>query len=246
MSLGRRQALGEIVPVALEPVRVARRRPRRRRLEPADPASLRLVERMHAARCRPEEIAHPERMTVAVGDDVDLALEHVVGLLERMVMRVRDSSRLVVDHEHRVQLRVEPLVDEHLDGDAAVGERCGRHARRDGRRPDRGAALQSVDVHLAVREQEEIAVARVADVERRCLGLRGRPEKERVAPIGARTRCDHLHPERAPVATPRMGNADGHDAARTWLELDPTPIEVEHRAALRARRSSPRTSGGAC
>ena len=131
------EPLGEVVPVALEPVRVPRRRPGRRRLEPAHASSLHLVERVDAAGRGPEEVARPQRVAVAVRDDVDLSLEHVVRLLERMVVRMRDRAGLVVDHEHRVQLRVEPLVDEHLHGDAAVGEHGRRHARGDGRRADR-------------------------------------------------------------------------------------------------------------
>jgi hypothetical protein len=77
---------------------------------------------VHAACSRPEHVARPKRVAIAVRDDVDLAVEHVVRLLERVVVRVGSRSRLVVDHEHRVQLRVEPLVHEHLHLDAAVGE----------------------------------------------------------------------------------------------------------------------------
>src|SRR5690349_23600047 len=48
-----------------------------------------------------------------------------------LVVRVRDRSGLVGDHEHRVQLRVEALVHQHLHRDAAVEEGRRRHARRD-------------------------------------------------------------------------------------------------------------------
>ena len=125
------QLLGEVLPVAVEAVRVAVGRPGRGRLEPEHGPALHLVEGVDAADAGPEDVAGPKRVALAVGDDVDLALEHVVRLLERMVVRVRDRAGLVADHEHRLQLRVEPLVHEHLHGDAAVGERGGRHARRD-------------------------------------------------------------------------------------------------------------------
>ena len=142
---------------------------------------------------------------------------------------MRDGPRLVVDHEHRVQLRVEPLVDEHLDGDPAVGEGRGRHARRDGRRADRGSTLQAVEIHLALREQEEVAVTRVAHVERTA-ARPPEPRRERTCRFHrAWPRRDHLDPERTPVPAPRMGDADGHDTACARLELDPAPVEVQHR-----------------
>ena len=53
---------------------------------------------------------------------------------ERAAELRRDRAGLVADHDHRVQLRVEPLVDEHLHRDPAVGEGGRRHARRHRRR----------------------------------------------------------------------------------------------------------------
>ncbi len=132
-----REPLREVLPVALEAVGVARRAARAPRSRASfTRAALHLVEGVDAADAGPEDVARPKRVAVAVGDDVDLALEHEVRLLEGMVVRVRDRAGLVGDHEHRVQLRVEPLVDEHLHRDAAVGERRGRHARGDRRRAD--------------------------------------------------------------------------------------------------------------
>ena len=97
-------------------------------------------------------------------------------------------ARLVIHHEHRVELRVETLVDEHLDRDAAVREERGRHARRHGRRAEYLGVLQPVDVHLAVGEEKEVAVPRVAYVERLRRRVRRGSEEERVAAVGARPR----------------------------------------------------------
>ena len=212
------ETLGEVVPVALVPVRVARRRPGRRRLEPPHRLSLRLVERVHAPGARPEDVARPERVAVAVRDDVDLSFEDVVRLLERVVVRVGAGSRLVVDHEHRVELRVEPLVDEHLHGDPAVGEDGGRHAPGHGRRTHRLALLQEIEVHLAVREQEEVVVPRVAGVER--------DRVDRRAPARGRTcRCRR----RAVAARPSRSTARGRLQRNAWGEPD--------RDARRTRRA---------
>src|ERR671924_1102560 len=108
----RLQPFGEIRPIPLVPVRVPGRWAGCRRLEPPHRPAVRLVERMHATGPGPEDITGPERVAVAVRDDVDLTIEDVVRLFEGMVVRVRARARLVVDHEHRVELRVEPLVDE--------------------------------------------------------------------------------------------------------------------------------------
>ena len=205
----------------------AARAPRSR----ATPA-LHLVERMDAAGRRPEDVAAPERVSVAVGDDVDLALEHVVRLLEGVVVRVRDRARLVVDHEHRVQLRVEPLVDEHLDRDAAVRENGGRHACGHGRRADSRAFPEHVEIHLPLAEQEEIAVARVAHVERLRRRVRRRTEEERVAPVGARARRGHLDPPRRAVGAERVRHADGYNAAGARLQLHAAAVEIERGRAL--------------
>src|SRR5581483_914270 len=160
----------------------------------------------------------------------DLALEQVIRLLERMVVRMRDRTGLVRHHEHRVQLRVEARVDEHLHGDAAVRERRRRHARGDGRRSDGRTALQPLEIHLALGEQEEVPVARVAHVER--LGGRSgrRPEEERVAAVWARPRRPHLDP--AAAAAKGVRDADGNRAARAGLQRDAATVEVEHRLAL--------------
>ena len=151
---------------------------------------------MDAADARPEDVAGVKRVALVVGDDLDVSFEHDVRLLERMVVGMGDGSRLVGDHEHRLQLGIEALVDEHLHGDAAVGECRGCHARGDRRLVDGRALLQPVDVHVARAEQEQVAVTRVADIERQRVGVGGRPEEEGVRrparPAG--TRRQHLDP----------------------------------------------------
>ena len=108
-----------------------------------------------------------------------------------------------------MELRIESLVHEHLHGDPAVGEDGSRHASRHGRRTHRLASLQEIEVHLAVPEQEEVVVARIAGVERGGGTVRRRSEEEGVAAVGAGTRRGHLDPQRAVTATKRMGRADG-------------------------------------
>ena len=215
------------------------------------PAAPRLVERVHAAGPRPEGVARAKRVPVAVRDDVDLTVEHVVRLLERVVVGVRAGSRLVVDHEHRVELRVEPLVDEHLHGDPAVGEDGGRHAPRHGRRAHRLARLEAVEVHLAVREQEEVVVARVAHVERDRFGFRraGRGRRCR-----SRRRAAAAQPSRSTVRAPRnerrgapprvsrrMRRAGAsRRAPRGTAPAPPRARRSSSRRSARARRRAPR------
>ena len=88
---------------------------------------------------------------LVVGPRFDLAVHHVVRLFERVVVRMCVRVRLVLDHEHRVQRGVEPLVDEHLQRDAAVDEQRGGHARGHlrGVLLETGAHRVDVDVVLA-------------------------------------------------------------------------------------------------
>ena len=148
-----------------------------------------------------------------------------------MVVRVRDRTRLVVDHEHGVELSVEPLVDQHLDGDAAVGEDGRRHACRHGRSADGCTALEPVEIHLAFGEEEEVAVARVTDVERLGGQIGRRLQEEGVARVGTRPRRGHLDPQPTAIRAEGMRHAHRHAAARSGLELHAAPVEIEHRLA---------------
>jgi hypothetical protein len=149
-----------------------------------------------------------------------------------MVVRVRAGAGLVVDHEHRVELRVEALVDEHLHGDPAVREDGGRHASRHRRGADRLRVLQHLEVHLAVPEQEEVVVARVAGVERSRGAVGRRPEPERVAPVRPRPGRGHLDPPRRARRAKRVRHPDGDRPACAGLERHAAPLEVEHGVAL--------------
>src|SRR5207247_2645141 len=103
------------------------------------------------------------------------------------------------DDEHRMQVRAESLVDEHLDGDAAVGQQRADHARRDRRLVGARAAVpRGLDVELAFPELEEVAAARVADVEQNGWGEWGRVDEEGVRRLflAAWPRRRHLDPRR--------------------------------------------------
>jgi hypothetical protein len=83
-----------------------------------------------------------------------------------VVVGLSDAAGLVLDQEHRVQHRSQARVDEHLHGDAAVGEERGGHAGGDRRRVDRGPDLEPVQLHLALGQAEERPRPRIADVGR--------------------------------------------------------------------------------
>ena len=72
-----------------------------------------VVEGVDAADAGPEHVARLERVALAVGLGLDLAVEDDVGLFHRMVVRLGATTGLVLDHEDRVQLGIEALVDEH-------------------------------------------------------------------------------------------------------------------------------------
>ena len=166
-----------------------------------------------------------------------------------MVVRVRDRAGLVADHEHRVQLSVETLVDEHLHGDAAVEQCRGRHARRDRRRRRaRPLATARSSVHVGGREVEQVAVARVAQVERRNGSMSGGGPRKNVsggwsAPRGPRRR--HLDPlANGPRCATRAARRPGSRRRRP-ARAAPRGRRDRARGRPRRRRSSTRTSAGA-
>ncbi len=219
----------EVFPVALEAVRVAVGRTGGGGFEPEHRIPLRLVEGVDGADPGPEDVARAERVARAVRDDIDFALEHEIRLLERMVVWVCDRAGLVSDHEHRLQLRFESLVYQHLHGDAAVRERGGGHAGGDRRLVDRHPALQAVDVHVARAEEEEVAVPRVADVELHRRRVRRGVDEERVRRLRrpTRPRRRHLDPAGRSVGAPCVAGADRDRAARSLLQPDGRVFQVE-------------------
>ncbi len=236
-----------MAPVALEAIRVLVRRAGSGRLEPEHGVALGLVERVDAADAGPEDVAGPERVALPVRDDLDLAVEHEIRLLERMVVRVRHGAGLVEDHEHRLELRIEALVDEHLDRDAAVGEGRRRHAGRHRRRVDGGALLEPVDVHVVRPEQEEMAIPRIADVERRRLGVGRRAHEERVRRLIriARPRRGHLDPAGRALASPRVLHPNRDRPAGALLQAGRRRRRDTASECRRARRTSSRGSARA-
>src|SRR5205823_3751424 len=114
----------------------------------------------------------------------------------------------------------------------AVREDGGSHARGDRRRPDRRAHLQAIEVHLALRQEEEVAVQWIADVELLRRALRRCAEEKSVASVGTRSRRRHLEPERPLAGAKCVPYADGDHAAGARLQTDTSPVEVQHRLAL--------------
>src|SRR3954447_22610447 len=80
------QALRQVVPVAVEAVRVVGRQLRRLRLEEAHARAALVPEPVHAPDAGPEHVAGMQREALAVGLRVDLARDDRVALLERVVV----------------------------------------------------------------------------------------------------------------------------------------------------------------
>src|SRR3954451_6826783 len=120
----------EPLPCLRPPIRMATRRLRRLRLDPADPLRAGVVEAVDAADAGEDDVARPKRRRLAVELGLDLAGQEEVRLLERVVVRLRRAADLVVDREDREQVGTEDAIDEHLDGDPAVGEEGRVHACR--------------------------------------------------------------------------------------------------------------------
>jgi hypothetical protein len=104
-----------------------------------------------------------------------------------MVVRVGGRRRLVLDHEHGVQLGAEPLVSEHPDADAAVGQQRRGHARRHLRCRGVAALAQPSHVHGRLVEPEEVLVPRITQVNVGHGGAvgPGRADEERVGAVVA-------------------------------------------------------------
>ena len=99
---------------------------------------------------------------------------------------------------------------------------------------DFAPVLQPVEVHVVVGEQEEVAVARVAEVERGRLRRRARGRRRtcRRGSSGPRGRGDVISIQRAaPSDAPGVGDADRDRAAGARPQPDAAPVEVEDRLA---------------
>ena len=155
-----------------------------------------------------------------------------------MVVGVRDAAGLVLDHEHRQEVRLEALVHEHLHGDAAVGEEGRRHAGGHGGLADGASLLQPVHVHLPLVEAEEMPAARVADVERaRAVAERDLSREEGVGGLlvlVTRTGREHVEPAARPRAAvaPSVRDAERDQPALLRRELEGLAAHGELRSAL--------------
>src|SRR6185437_4184485 len=87
--------------------------------------------------------------------------------------------------------------------------------------------------HVALAQQEEVPVARVAQVEPLGLDIgRGfREERVRRLTGAAGTRRGHLDPATPFARAPGMLHPDRDRAARAGLEAEAASVEVEHRLA---------------
>src|SRR4029078_10441969 len=88
------EALGQVVPVAVEAVGVVGRELRGLRLEEADPRPARVPEAVDAGGAGPEDVAGVEREALAVGLRLDLAGDDRVALLERVVVQLGGAARV--------------------------------------------------------------------------------------------------------------------------------------------------------
>jgi hypothetical protein len=151
---------------------------------------------VHAADRRERHVARPQLVPLAVELALRPALQEQVRLLERVVVPAGRTVRVVVDHEHRGQIRAEVRVDHHLHRDAAVDQQRGAHAGRHG---EQFLALPA-GVHVPGLDVPVPPVARVARVHRlglRRVGGRQRRHQQRVVAVGrAGLRREHVGPAR--------------------------------------------------
>ena len=178
---------------------------------------------------RPEQVAGPQHVRLAVGGGFHLAIENEIRFLERMVVQVGDAARLVLHHEHRVELRIEPLIHQHLHGDAAVRQQRRRHAGRDGRRVHAGAPPQRVELDVAVVDPEQVPRSRVADIERPIRVAWRRTEKNVSAGSPASTRgCGasmSIQLARPRGTEPGVRHAHGDESARAGRQRERTAVK---------------------
>ena len=185
---------------------------------------------------------------VAGADDVgsslqlglDLAVEEEIGLLERMVMDLCRTARLVVDREHRQQLGAEDAIDEHLDADPAV-----HHERRvaPGGCPAacriaecKGLGLGRRPVVVPDETQPRIAERWPDRSVGECVEVEGLAGEERVAPVGVGAEADgrvERQPARVLLAAiaERVPGPDRHEGIVAGRQPVGVPVDLDEELA---------------
>src|SRR5215469_1559650 len=157
------QQVGQVLPVAREPVGMPARRLRRLSLEPAHRPLARVGKAVHAADAGPGDVTDFEPIAFTVELGVGGAFDNQVGLLERMIVLACLAVRVVLHHEHGRQLGTQIGVDHHLDGNPAVDKQGGAHARGYGKQI---LTLLS-RVHVVRADVAELTGSRIPNVNRR-------------------------------------------------------------------------------
>ena len=193
------------------------RRLRRLGLEPAHRLAAGVAERVHAPGARPGDVAPLQPVRLTVEHRVGGAGQDQVRLLERMVMRPGHPVRLVLHHEHGLQLCSEVGVDHHLHRDPAVHQPCGPHADLVGRR-----TAQAGRRDVAERPSPRILQIRPNGP---CFVPQVHPHRVAVV-MAARLRRQHVGPPRghAAVVAPGVRHAD---------RKEPVVVRAEQERAFR-------------
>ena len=177
------------------------RRLRCLRLEPAHRLAARVPERVHAPGAGPGDVAPLQPVGLPVQHRVGRAGQDQVRLLERMIMRAGHPVRLVLHHEHGLQLGPEVGVDHHLDRDPAVHQAGGPHADLVRRRT----------AHAGRRDMAERPRPRILQIRPNGAGLVRQVHPHRVVVVvPARLRREHVGPPRghAALVAPGVRHAD--------------------------------------
>src|SRR5580658_4102857 len=108
-------------PVALEAENFFGRRQRGLRLDPSYRLGAQVLETVDASHARPDGVARPEVIHLAVGRPANASRKDQVGFLERMVVRIDFGAGQILDQKQRLMNRSEGTVHEHFNSYAGGG-----------------------------------------------------------------------------------------------------------------------------
>src|SRR5215472_395169 len=184
------QLVAQVLPVTGEPVGIPGRRLWRLGFQPSHRSLAGVSESVRAPDTGPGDIADFKPVQLTVKLCVSCSFEDQVGLLEWVIVLASPAVWVVLNHEHGRQLRAEVAVGHHLDGDAAVDEQSGAHARGDS---EQILALPT-DIHVVSGDVAKAAVAPISNIDRRGHASRERNEEGVVAVPRSGRGSLHLSP----------------------------------------------------